>query len=46
MDVVLNQPDIDAVLREKVVGVVKHALELRTPVHPALGASSLQLTRR
>ena len=38
-DVVLNQPDIDTVLRERTVGVVKHAHELRTPSPPALGAS-------
>ena len=41
IDVVLNQPDIDAVLRERTAGVVKHARELRTPSPPALGASSL-----
>jgi hypothetical protein len=41
IDVVLNQPDIDAVLREKTVGVVKHARELRTHSPPALCASSL-----
>jgi hypothetical protein len=37
IDVVLNQPDIDAVLRERTAGVVKHARELRTPSPPALG---------
>jgi hypothetical protein len=41
IDVVLNQPNIDAVLRERTAGVVKHARELRTPSPPALGASSL-----
>jgi hypothetical protein len=41
IDVALNQPDIDAVLRERTAGVVKHARELRTPSPPALGASSL-----
>src|SRR6476659_4660768 len=39
IDVVLNQPDIDAVLRERTAGVVKHARELRTPSPPALGTS-------
>jgi hypothetical protein len=37
IDVVLNQPDIDAVLRERTAGVVKHARELRTPSPPTLG---------
>ena len=41
IDVVLNQPNIDAVLRETTAGVVKHARELRTHSPPALGASSL-----
>jgi hypothetical protein len=41
IDVVLNQPDIDAVLRERTAGVVKHAHELRTPSPPALGAAFL-----
>jgi hypothetical protein len=41
IDVVLNQPGIDAVLRERTAGVVKHARELRTPSPPALVASSL-----
>ena len=41
IDVVLNQPDIDAVLHERTAGVVKHARELRTPSPPALVASSL-----
>ena len=40
-DVALNQPDIDAVLRERTAGVVEHARELRTPSPPALVASSL-----
>ena len=39
IDVVLNQPDIDAVLRERTAGVVKHARELRTPSPPALASS-------
>ena len=37
IDVALNQPDIDVVLRERTAGVVKHARELRTPSPPALG---------
>ena len=41
IDVVLNQPDIDAVLRERTAGVVRHARELRTPSPPALGAAFL-----
>ena len=41
IDVVLNQPDIDVVLRERTAGVVKRARELRTSSPPALGASSL-----
>src|SRR3954452_25393128 len=41
IDVVLNQPDIDAVLRERTAAVVKHARELRTPSPPALGGSAL-----
>ena len=41
IDVVLNQPNIDAVLRETIAGVVKHARELRTPPPPALRAASL-----
>jgi hypothetical protein len=41
IDVVLNQPNIDAVLRERIAGVVKHACELRAPAPPALGASAL-----
>jgi hypothetical protein len=40
IDVALNQPDIDTVLRERTAGVVKHARELRPP---ALVASSLPL---
>ena len=41
IDVVLNQPNIDAILRERIGVVVKHARELRTPAPPALGASAL-----
>ena len=39
IDVVLNQPDIDAVLRERTAGVVRHARELRTSSSPALASS-------
>jgi hypothetical protein len=46
IDVVLNQPNIDAVLREKTTGVVRHALELRTSSRSTLGASSLPSARR
>jgi hypothetical protein len=41
VDVVLNQPNIDEVLRETTAGVVKHARELRTPSPPALRDASL-----
>ena len=41
IDVVLNQPNIDDVLRETTAGVVKHARELRTPLPPALRSASL-----
>jgi hypothetical protein len=41
IDVVLNQPNIEVVLRERTADLVKHAQELRTPARPALGASSL-----
>jgi hypothetical protein len=41
IDVILNQPNIEAVLRETTAGVVKHARELRTPRPPALRAASL-----
>jgi hypothetical protein len=40
-DVVLNQPNIDAILRETTAAVVKHARELRTTPPPALRAASL-----
>ena len=48
IDVALNQPDIDAVLRAKTAGVVSHARDLRTPSPSALGASFLppEPTRR
>jgi hypothetical protein len=42
IDVVLNQPNIDTVLRETTAGVVKHARELRTPSSPGLRAASLR----
>jgi hypothetical protein len=41
IDVVLNQPNIDVVLRERIAGVVKHARELRTPSPAARGTFSL-----
>jgi hypothetical protein len=46
IDVVLNQPNIDAVLRERTADIVKHARELRTPSRPALGVSTLPSARR
>jgi hypothetical protein len=46
IDVVLNQPDIDAVLRERTADVVKHARELRAPSSRALGAASLATIRQ
>ena len=42
IDVALNQPNIDAALRESTAGVVKHARELRTASPPDLVASSLK----
>jgi hypothetical protein len=41
IDVVLSQPNIDAILRERVVDVVNHARKLRTFAPPALGTSAL-----
>jgi len=46
IDVVLNQPNIDAVLRERTADVVKHARELRTPPRPTLGISALPSVRK
>jgi hypothetical protein len=40
IDVVLNQPNIDTVLRETTADVVKHARELRAPPPPALRTAS------
>ena len=37
--VLLNQPNINGVLRERTALLVQHARELRAPVHPALGVS-------
>jgi hypothetical protein len=37
--VVLNQPNITGVLRERTALLIKHAGELRTPIYPALGVS-------
>ena len=45
IDVVLNQPNIDAVLRERVADIVKHARELRTSSRPILDASSVPVVR-
>ena len=39
MAVLLNQPNISGVLRERTALLVQHARELRAPVHPALGVS-------
>lgn len=39
MHVPLNQPNIARILRERTALLVKHANELRAPVHPALGVS-------
>ena len=46
IDVVLNQPNIDAVLRERTADIVKHARELRTPPRPTLGISTLPAARK
>jgi hypothetical protein len=43
IDVVLNQFNIDAILRERTADIVKHARELRTPSLPTLGTFSSQL---
>lgn len=40
IDVVLNQPNIDAVLRERTAEVVKHALELRTSSRSTIVAAA------
>ena len=42
MGVALNQPNIDAVLRERTAVIVEHARQLRTPSPPALGAAPVQ----
>jgi hypothetical protein len=42
MGVALNQPNIDAVLRERTAAIVEHARQLRTPSPPALGVSALR----
>src|SRR5262245_17410946 len=39
--VLLDQPNIDAVLRERTAKLVRHAAELRAASHPALAGSSL-----
>lgn len=39
--VLLNQPNIDAVLRERTVNLVKHAVELRASSRPTLSGSSI-----
>ncbi len=45
MAVSLNQPDIEAVLRERTAVLVKHADELRAPTHPALASSPVREAR-
>ena len=44
--VLLNQPDIEAVLRERTAILVKHAGELRSPVRRALAGSPEAPVRR
>ena len=39
--VLLHQPNIDTILRERTVILVKHAEELRTSPRPALSSSSI-----
>ena len=46
IDVVLSQPNIETVLRERTASVVKHAVELRMHSHPALGISSLSFAKK
>jgi len=41
----LNQPNIDAVLRERTALLFKHAGELRAPSHPALASSPVREAR-
>ena len=46
LDVVLRQPDIDAILRARAADIAKYARELRTHSLPALSASSLRTARK
>jgi hypothetical protein len=46
IDVVLNQTNIDAILRERTAEIVKHARELRTRSLPALGALASSSARK
>jgi len=46
IDVLLNQANIDLVLRETATGIVEHARKLRAPSRPTLGASSLPIARK
>src|SRR5277367_4833527 len=46
VDVVLNQTNIDAILRERTADIVKHAGELRRHSLPALGNSSLPSAKK
>jgi hypothetical protein len=39
--VLLNQPDIDVVLRERTTKLVRHAGELRSPARRALSGSAI-----
>ena len=41
IDVVLNHPNIEAILRERTADLVKYARALRAPSSTALGASPL-----
>ena len=46
LDVVLDRPDIDAVLCARAVEIAKYARELRTHSVPSLTASSLRPARK
>jgi hypothetical protein len=46
LDVVLNQPDIDAVLRARAADIARYAHEIRTRALPSLSASSSRSARK
>jgi hypothetical protein len=46
LDVVLNGPDIDLILRARAAEIAKYARELRSHSIPSLGASCLRTARK